>query len=254
MNIKIPDICDFVGVIQAYLDESFAHGNRQMIVVGGAIANKSSWLSLSVQWNAVLNKYGVSAFHSTDYNNKEEEFRGWELEKRHSFIDSLFKIMESERLQARAIIFEKSDFDRAIINHPKIRLTDYQFACFSCVQHLSTDKVSPIEVIFEHGNKFHNPFMDAMIEASQIDKMFFGVYGISAITRVKKEGVRPLEVADFVIYELGKAHTRVVTGHPIEPRYQAVKFNKIMKGKATKLSYEKIEKYLSIMEKNIVEE
>lgn len=244
---------DTMAVIQAYLDESGTHNNARMVVVGGAIANESSWLSLSAQWEAVLNKYNVSAFHSTDYNNQKQEFDGWPDEERHSFIDTLLNVIKKERLKARAIIFEKKDFEDVISYRPKTGLTDYQFGCFACIQHLATEKHSPIEVVFDYKEQFHNPFLDSMIKAAQSDKMFLEVYGISSITRVKNEGVRPIEVADLIVYELAKAHVRVTTGHPLLPRYQAIKLNQIMKGKVTKLSRESIDKYLSIMEKHFVE-
>ena len=158
-------------------------------------------------------------------------------------------VLEKEKLVGRGIVFEKKDYEYAISKFPNTGLTDYQFACYCCSHEISRfhekhKRIKPIEIFFEHRDNFHNPYIDTVNELAKFDE-FLNKIGIISITRVKNEGVRPLEVADLIAYELSKAHTRMISGHPQEPRYQAIRLNHIMKGKSRKLSLDILEKLLS---------
>lgn len=215
------------------------------------MGNVSAWWSLSAQWECVLSKHGVKSFHSADFNARRGVFANLPEDKRPEFIDSLLQIIEGQRLLARAVIIEKSDYQAAILKYPSLRLDAYQFCCYYCAASIGDffrkrRHVSPVEVFFEAGQRFHNEKIDSVISILE-NPAYVRTTGVASITVAKKQEVVPFQVADLIVYELYKAHLQQRSAYPRLPRYEAVRLNRIMKGYAPKLSTARLVEFLAIL-------
>jgi hypothetical protein len=60
----------------SYFDGSGDKG-MPVQVVSGFVSTTKKWIRFKVEWNAILEKNGVSALHMTDYVSSKREFAGW---------------------------------------------------------------------------------------------------------------------------------------------------------------------------------
>jgi len=240
-----------VGCFKAYFDESGSDKQSPIIVVGGAIGEIQNWLNISKWWKFVLDEFNVKAFHASEYNTKEGEFSGWSDEKRRSFLNQLLQVIDEGNINAIAVIMEKNDYERALKKYPSLKINEYQFLCYACCTKISSfyrsdEDIPPIEVVFEHGQPFGSSKITDL--ANELNtKWIQEMYGIAAITRMRKSGVIPFQVADLIIYELFKAYMKRLGGAKGSGRYQAYILNQIMDGDAPKLDYEQISLALKII-------
>lgn len=239
----------FVALFRAYFDESGTDEDSLILVVGGAVGEISSWQSISGDWKGVLSRYDLEAFHSSEYNTGHGEFTGWEDKRRHGLINDLLVVIESHNLRAIAYVMDKRDYELVAKTFPRKQLSPYQFLSYACAIQTGRltkvdDNIEPIEIVFEAGQKFYTYAMNELIIrlGSESNKE---ITGISAITVQSKKGIVPFQVADLIVYELLKAHLRIIRKDPLDPRYQATALNKIMRGFAPKLSTETIKSFLS---------
>lgn len=89
---------DLVIVFSARLDESGTDGRSPYVVVGGAVAAPQQWDILEEKWRALLVRSNVPAFHSKEFNERSEPFKGWGDFKRKRFVQSQEKIIRNNTL------------------------------------------------------------------------------------------------------------------------------------------------------------
>jgi len=58
----------------AYIDESGIHKDSNVFVLAGYLAPEKEWTRFIPRWQAVLQKYGVSVFHASEFNSCTGEF------------------------------------------------------------------------------------------------------------------------------------------------------------------------------------
>lgn len=204
-----------MAIFEAYFDESGTHKGSSVTMVAGALAKRSSWLSMGRQWKAILKKFGAHLFHATDLNNFRGEFEGWDETRRRSLTAKLLKVITEERPTIFGIGVASETYDRVKANFPDVPLTAYQFCCeFDMVwagKHVTRKKhIPPIKVVFEAGQKFTT----ATIKHTQNllrQRAKRELHGIAEIRVVPKscDGVTivPLQVADLIAYELYKYYS-----------------------------------------------
>lgn len=92
-SFRARQLAFFVG----YLDDSGTHQGSEVVVAGAVMANVDAWSSVSESWQDVLDKYGVSCFHYSDYDSNQGEFRGWgeDRERKIAFLRELIGIASS---------------------------------------------------------------------------------------------------------------------------------------------------------------
>jgi hypothetical protein len=87
---------------QAYIDASGSglDPNITVISVGGFIASQEVWAAFDKAWQALLNRFGVTALHMREFAHGRGEFTGWNNEKRQLFLNSLADAIRDSKLQA----------------------------------------------------------------------------------------------------------------------------------------------------------
>lgn len=84
----------YVTMFQAYLDESGHPADSAVVTVAAVVSDEQGWHVFEEQWAHTLQKYGISTFHMTDYENRKKEFKHWGPHERkaRNFIIDLSKI------------------------------------------------------------------------------------------------------------------------------------------------------------------
>ena len=63
---------------KVYLDESGHSHSTDTVVVAGLGGFIDQWIDFDREWTESLDNAGVSAFHMTDFENRQGEFQGWD--------------------------------------------------------------------------------------------------------------------------------------------------------------------------------
>jgi hypothetical protein len=182
-----------------------ASGNERepLTVVGSALATLDDWLEFEPKWKAVLSKYGVEEFHAVDFASCTEEFKnGWrDQDRRNAFSWDLLSVLSVtiKRWFGLAILqreYEKAD--RIYEVHENFQ--PFAIASEGCIQAALDWRVAhhldylPLKYFFESGDSHWGQMSDRIKER----------FGEAPIPGTKKDA--PLQAADFVAYELRKAH------------------------------------------------
>ena len=194
---------EYVAFLTAYIDESGTHEQSPITFVGGAIADKEQWATLEAQWNGILNKYEISAFHATDCNAGQKQFKGWPREKRNEIT---FELSDAIKDNVQLILgygVPKMPFVE-VLDELKIKHTPYQLCAELCLLQISdgakTSKTKPVAVVFEAGQKYDRFLIDwykRELTLSQLRDTFH----IYSIDDKPKHELTPLQIADFIVYE-----------------------------------------------------
>ena len=214
MLVKIEELFNLyrffnsMAFLEAYFDESGTHKGSPIIFVAGALANKSSWMSIMRSWDRVLQKYSVPAFHATDLANFQGPYKGWTEDNRRPFISKLLGILEKEKLFYVGTGVECDLYHRIRADYPSMRLEPYNFCCELCIGAIivKADKkknINPISVTFESGQKFNSLALARLRKELKVERLREH-YGISSISVADKKVIRTLEIADLIVYELYK--------------------------------------------------
>lgn len=224
--------CEYMASFHAYLDDSGTHDTAPWTVVGGAIGSKSSWQSLTNQWQAVLARFKVPDFHASDLQRFHDQYDGWDESKRRQFIALLLKIIEKERLTVIWCAVEQGMYKNIASDFPEFQVTPYQFCCEMCIQVIrfvaeKRKSILPIAVTFEEGQRVNSPFMMNLILPGYKTIQRQRALGIRQLNFVS-EYIPPLQVADFIAYEFAKEFARPRFGDR-PPRYTFLQLCKLDK-------------------------
>jgi hypothetical protein len=81
----------------AYFDASGSSDDPaiSVLTVAGYIAADEDWARFDTEWQAVLNRYGVTCLHMRNYTPSRREFEGWDKDepKRKQFIADLASVV-----------------------------------------------------------------------------------------------------------------------------------------------------------------
>jgi hypothetical protein len=90
---------------QVWVDESGTHPGSAWCVIAGHRASPRQWKRFDADWRAVLNLYGVSAFHSNEYFNrtviadpKRNPYLTWSEKRASSYLGDLLDVVRRHRI------------------------------------------------------------------------------------------------------------------------------------------------------------
>jgi hypothetical protein len=239
-----------MAVYQAFFDESGTHADSPIVAVAGAIGEAAQWQAKAAAWESVLSAHGVRSYHATDYNTKNGEFtaKRFDDEQRIHFSGELSDVLRSEPLFGVGAVMEVAEYEDESKNHPGVDLTPYQFLCYHCIvlavkHYHNTSDASTMEVYFESGQRYT---CDEIVNLRRLvcDPRFSNLNGIRVIDWISKNGMTSFQIADYIVYEQLKAHTRIKRGAPESPRYQAQELNRNMRGYVKRLDSARIKSAL----------
>jgi len=177
-----------------------------IIAVGGVVGRTYEWLKLEPEWNAVLEEFDVPYFHMREFAHSVEAYeRGWkgQEKKRTAFIDALVKAIRPHAAYWMGACIVREDYLKVDADYQLHELYyPYTICAKTCVDMAAKWRdihwpTVPIEYIFECGDPHRGQLRDAI----------YAVYGVEPIFR-KRDNV-PLQVADFVAYEILKQYRRL---------------------------------------------
>jgi hypothetical protein len=213
----------------AYLDDSATDKGQPVVVVGGVVANNSSWLKIEPAWKAILKRRGVSHFHASQFENRRGEFKGWDKADKAELMEKLITLLKKQRCKVFAQGICVSAFENVIGEFPHLDTNPYILCLESCVSQMMTwiqrkRHAQPMLIVIEAGQSHHKSrYMRKWQEQLRVLEMQRR-YKIKRILTVSKRECILLETADLVAYELQKLMKNVVldkTDH-IRPSWEAL--------------------------------
>lgn len=66
-----------MGSYAAYFDESGTHDGSTALVISGWVADDEQWRAFEPEWKRLLADFGISMFHTRDFNHGRREFESW---------------------------------------------------------------------------------------------------------------------------------------------------------------------------------
>lgn len=80
------------------LDETGTDGRSPITVVAGAVSTPDRWVRLETQWDNLLRRSNVSAFHYKEFSQRQDEFGGWSDFKARRFEGFAQKVISDNTL------------------------------------------------------------------------------------------------------------------------------------------------------------
>jgi hypothetical protein len=186
-------------MLWAYFDESGQHdpntGHLVRLTIGGLVAPDDAWRSFEIEWKAALDEAALTAFHMTDFERYEGEFRGWAEDRHREFLNRLLEIIA---WHAKDCI----GFSNTVFNPKKQFRETYENGLIDSLMHLAlrsnrghADKVS---VVFARHKSYGE---------SNIRKIFhfmdqYRDNRLGSLSVDDPASKLPLQAADIVAYEI----------------------------------------------------
>jgi hypothetical protein len=209
---------------QAALDESGTHQSSDYVVVAGYVSNAPKWNQFSEEWQAALDKWGIPAFHMTDFENRQGCFESWGEEARKSRLNSLLTMIKQHTFLSVAFVVRKRQFEEIVSEEARQLCGDaYGLAAIGCYNRLK--------------ERVKAPEVDGYIDYT-MDRVSRGGGALQWMYRVQSgypewaEDTRmfslsfkdkclflPLQAADILAYEIYKEAQRLFGNNKRPERY-----------------------------------
>ncbi len=150
--------------LHCYADESGIHDatgrhdGAEVAAVAGYLWWESDWDIFSPLWQATLDRYGVTAFHMSEFASEEQcarkpesPYHAWPREKRDRFLHELIALARDNTLAGFCGLISVRDYDRLMPAELKRGVVHPYYFCFQ----LFFDTV--LEAV---RNKFDRPFAE----------------------------------------------------------------------------------------------
>ncbi len=151
----------------AYFDESGKDKDTHALTVAGGVSSVQKWLRLEKRWQAVLASRGVAIFHMSECAHGLGEFKGWNGEKRKSFIAELGECMSKNIKQGIAVTVMLEDWRRVDQDFELSErlISPYVYASQQCIAAVQrwmkrTKADVPVEYVFEDGDDDRGKLLD----------------------------------------------------------------------------------------------
>jgi hypothetical protein len=207
-------------MLTLYCDRSELLKPARIVVVSGVLSDLEHWTQVEAAWCSVLQRFGVGRFHMTDFEARQQEFKGWSNERRIEFLDSLIGALEHRVVAGFSCAILLDDYDqldgpdREIIRHPYAFCGGFVIAhVFRFVdRYLGNDK--SVAFVLEDGDEGRGILLD------QLSRRRLGPLAgrVSSISFADCRELLPLQAADLVAYESAKAIARHATDEQRQPR------------------------------------
>ena len=173
----------------------------------GLIGTVHEWHKLQAKWEDALDCCRVSAFHATDLQSSEEEFKGWTVAQRERLLDLLVRVVQESMTELRFLASANAmDAYRRLPRYRKrATKTPYYLSAVSVMsdgarfahEHFGD---RPVEFIFDQKIKHYHLLDGAYKEILQ------GKYGhlCAGFSQASHKLVSPVQVADLMAYESSK--------------------------------------------------
>jgi hypothetical protein len=216
-------------MLTCYLDESTAHGEADPATcVAGYIATGKQWDKFSRAWNLMLKEYGVSIFHTKEFETEEGRkrsvYKGWSKKKRNRFQNDIIDIIVGSGLQDVGIAIPLSVF-RAVMTPDRTKkygkTPDGLCALLTMMQaggyawdNRAVYKQAP-SFVYESGGVYKAILKWAHQQLTTKSKIYREFFRLSTLTSASKGKEFPqLQAADYLAFNSSKRSSHVVDANP----------------------------------------
>jgi len=207
-------------MLRAYFDRSEVP-KYGVLAVGGWLTTVERWERFEQNWREVLDSFGVSHLHMTDYESGHEEFQGWIPAKKAEFMQRLIGVLRQTDPLGVSVALLKSDFDALLPKDQQKEAPAYAVCAVNAIGAMmrwvkNKGSSQPIASVFEAGDEGVGKIVDGIAKArkrsAEFDKRLL------SLSLEKKGNMWGLEAADFLAYEAAKYLPRHVGLDPTSPR------------------------------------
>jgi hypothetical protein len=197
------------------------------VVVGGAVSADNAWGKLEASWSNLLKRSKVTAYHWKEFQDRDEDFKGWSDFKRKRFVETQEKIINSNAL-FRVSIGLESAVHAEIKGRMKgikgfVAESDYSLCLRYLMFHtseqlLKVDRNHRLAILVEDG-----PWASGALTTYQRVSAMIGkwkpakhAHRLAGFAMAPKGKFRSLEAADYIA---GSEHARMLGGD-LSPRHR----------------------------------
>jgi hypothetical protein len=195
----------------AYFDESGHPADCSLLTVAALVAPEKAWAAFEGKWRRILRRYRVTVFHMTDYENRQGEFAGWDIDKRIAFISDLAAIIKNTIVYGVAasipMPFWKDSIGAFLSDErsKRTRQVPYIHLLGSCIEDIEEfvklPKGETIACVFDQ-NDFIRHIVGLFYNGLVAVRGWKDVFG--SLTFGDRSQVIPLQAADMMAYEAWK--------------------------------------------------
>jgi hypothetical protein len=202
--------------VKGYADDSRYNG--RIWAVGGYAGHDAQWEQFERDWPRMLDKHDVPYFHMKEFADPSGVYKKWHPIKEHygeiaMFFADMVQIISDCWLRGYWSITRVNDL--AKFNADKgVKLEAYPLAAYGCMLGIAKDHHRGVtsEIIFDHVEKIHSKLATAFAYA-ETDNHYSMIKEMVAPTPLNADltfrQVRPLQAADFLIWEIQKNHRNI---------------------------------------------
>lgn len=208
--------------VLAYFDESGTHEQSKVITLAGFIATAKRWEVFERKWKDALRRANLSAFHMTDFENRQREFSQLDNEARLRLIVKLASIIKDQILYGVGVSMIMADYQEVIL--PLLTTGDdpkkepYRFCFQTCLelilQLVEIPKTERLAIVLDENRPMHGFIGEAFIEMKR-ERQWEHLFG--SLTFSSRLETTPLQAADVLAYECYKYVAHQVVEEPIRP-------------------------------------
>lgn len=183
-------------------------------VVAGFVSSVNDWVAFDKQWSERLKKDGLEYFHMVDFAACQGQFRAWrgDEQRRVDLLSDLIGIIQSHVYRKFASSVSTPSLGRlSPENRRAFKMNAYVLAARSSVADVSLWKKTanmahvPTAYVFEEGDEGEGRLSERMRADGYQSPIFLPKTSYISADGALVEAFTPLQAADLLAYEIGKA-------------------------------------------------
>lgn len=101
-------------MIVAFVDETGNDGVSPVFAMATILLSHSSSYYFGLDWENLLNKFGLGEFHATDFHGRRDELR-WDENGRRAFIDSVVELFNKWEVKHSAVLVPNTEYKQSFV-------------------------------------------------------------------------------------------------------------------------------------------
>lgn len=221
----------FVNMLQSFADETGTHDmagmqpGSEVAAVVGYLSRKDDWANFCLEWQGILDRYNVEAFHMSEFaetNSADDPkwpYYRWSRDKMQSFINELVPVARDNTLIGVGGLVSVRDYDRLVPAWLKAEVQHPYHFCFQlffeamlyALEMFSPPMLPREQVAFFFGRQ--NEFKDRALLTYDITRAVKDFKNrMGSITFADNKTYIPLQAADLLAFRQRKVLTRIIEG------------------------------------------
>ena len=115
--------------LEAAFDETGDDDNSPVIGMAGYLSDADYWREFAAEWSPVPEEFGVSKLHTTDCENAQKEFLGWDRDRKNAFYARLIPLIDKYATISIGVTMDRADYDRIVPEYIKHAIVKPYFFC-----------------------------------------------------------------------------------------------------------------------------